>query len=155
MEYGMTQNAFELVKQMKKDGVIDYSFNYEYYQSMSNRGFNHVAQFCDIVERYSIDELFMLFKQWDQDALPALRREIVRSTTKGVGVEICLGLAPTKLLAKVANKKTKKSPDKSGVVVLQTDEQIRAALLDFPVDDLWESAPLMPSFFQGGISTLL
>jgi DNA polymerase V len=149
MGYGMSQNAFELIKQMKKDGVIDYSSNYEYYQSMSNRGFNHVAQFCDIVERYSIDELFMLFKQWDQDALPALGREIVRSTTKGVGVEICLGLAPTKLLAKVANKMAKKSPDKSGVVVLQTDEQIRAALQDFPVEDLWGIGPAYAKFLSG------
>ncbi len=49
----------------------------------------------------------------------------------------------------MANKLAKKSPDKSGVVVLQTDEQIQTALRDFPVEDLWGIGPAYAKFLAG------
>lgn len=64
-----------------------------------------------MVEVYSIDEAFLdLFIFLVQKLKPFARqvRKTVRQWTK---IPTCIGIGPTKTLAKVANKIAKKNPD--------------------------------------------
>src|SRR5690606_25888313 len=60
--------------------------------------------------------------------------KIRSSVIQNTGIPISIGVAPTKVLAKVANKMSKKA---NGVCVLDTPEKITSALQNFAVEDLW------------------
>jgi DNA polymerase V len=77
-----------------------------------------------------------LFKEFDYDIL-AYARHIVKETWKLVGIPISIGIAPTKTLAKVANKMAKKDKGSQGAIVMQESHEITMALSLFPVEDLW------------------
>jgi DNA polymerase V len=54
------------------------------------------------------------------------------------GIKVSVGIAPTKVLAKLANRLSKKDKEKTGcIVVLDTDEKISEALQKTPVGDIW------------------
>jgi DNA polymerase V len=57
---------------------------------------------------------------------------------KCVGIPICVGFAPSKALAKVANKIAKKFPDRTqGVYVIDTEEKRLKALKWTKIEDVW------------------
>ena len=53
------------------------------------------------------------------------------------GIPVSVGMAPSKALAKIANKIAKKYSAKTGVYVMETDEQRVKALKWTPVKDIW------------------
>ena len=54
------------------------------------------------------------------------------------GIKVSVGVAPTKVLAKLANRLSKKDKQKTGcVMVLDTEEKIIEALRKTPVGDIW------------------
>jgi DNA polymerase V len=54
----------------------------------------------------------------------------LRSTVKQwTGIPISIGVAPTKTLAKVANRLAKKQPMAEGVYILMTDSEQETALM--------------------------
>lgn len=115
--------------------VAVFSSNYALYGDMSRR-MNAVYQgFSPYIEIYSIDESFL-----DVEHLPIKDRtewasDLRATTRQGTGIPTCVGIGPTKTLAKLANKAAKKLP--SGVLDL-SDERIRAEVMaTFPVADVW------------------
>lgn len=60
-----------------------------------------------------------------------MRQQVMRNT----GIPISIGAAPSKTLAKIANKLAKECI--TGVCVLDTAEKIQQALKNFPVSDVW------------------
>jgi DNA polymerase V len=54
------------------------------------------------------------------------------------GIPTCLGLAPTKTLAKLANRVAKKSPDLRGVLYLDSAERQAWVLEQVAVEDVWD-----------------
>ncbi|MDT0678348.1 hypothetical protein RM539_17330 [Zunongwangia sp. F117] len=75
---------------------------------MSARIMNILSGFSPEVEIYSIDESFLKFKGFELYNLEELGREMIRKVKKYPGIPISVGIAPTKSLAKVANKIAKK-----------------------------------------------
>ena len=66
-----------------------------------------------------------------------LARELRERVQRWVGIPTCVGIAPTKTLAKVANFIAKKRPQYRGVCDLRSS-QVRAELLcTVPVDEVW------------------
>src|SRR5690606_19899360 len=61
-------------------------------------------------------------------------RETVR---RHVGIPVSIGVAPTKVLAKVANHRAKKIPAQKGVCVLDHPRKIEEALKNFDVGEVW------------------
>ena len=58
--------------------------------------------------------------------------------TKSTGIPVCIGVAPTKSLAKLANKIAKKFQEKTGgVYVIDTDEKRVKALKWLAIGDVW------------------
>jgi DNA polymerase V len=104
---------------------------------MSARVMNNLARFTPRVDVYSIDECFLLFDRHPELAAGSLENYayVIRQTVMhNTGIPISIGIAPTKTLAKLANKLAKKV---NGVCVLDTDEKVATALATYPVADLW------------------
>ena len=127
---------FEIRKQIKSGKIIPFSSNYELYGEMHNRMMHTLSRFTPDWEIYSVDECWLLFKDFDYD-IHAYARHIVTETWQLVGIPISIGIAPTKTLAKVANKLAKKDKNCKGAMVLEFDHEITMALNIFPVEDLW------------------
>lgn len=123
---------YQIQQEIEEHGIAVFSSHYTLYGDISARVMTNIARFTPEVEVYSIDECFFGLKGFDQLNTYAklIRETVIRNT----GIPISLGVAPTKVLAKVANKRAKKA---SGVIVLDTDEKITAILKDYPVQDLW------------------
>lgn len=129
--------AFEIEELVRKNKVNVFSSNYVLYGDMSRRVMSILSQFTPEIEVYSIDEAFLNLNGFDIFDIEAYGRKIAYTTTKNTGIPVSVGIAPTKTLAKVANKIAKKNQDQKGVFVLNNKTAISKALAEFPVGDVW------------------
>lgn len=137
-----------------KQGVIVRSSNYTLYGDISARVMTTLAGFSPELEIYSIDEAFLGlsgFADVDRHA-----REMRVTVLQWTGIPVSVGIAPSKTLAKVANRTAKKDPDSGGVAVLMTEAAQEAALARLEITDLWGVAGrLAKRLEQIGIRTPL
>ena len=122
---------------LDRHGMRVMSSNYTLYGDMQRRVLAAVEDFASEVEIYSIDESFIDLTPFaDRDLVAhanAMRDQVRRWTT----IPTCVGIGPTKTLAKLANAAAKKNPLFDGVADLRED-QLRNWVLDrFPVGDVW------------------
>lgn len=130
--------AFMFDSIYKEHGVIVKSSNYALYGDMSNRMANILKQFTPDVEVYSIDESFLQFHGFDLFNLSAIGLEMRERVQKWIGIPTSIGIAPTKALAKVANKIAKKYPEQTqSVYTIDTEEKRVKALKWTKIDDVW------------------
>jgi len=126
---------FKIRDQATAAGVVARSSNYVLYGDMSRRVNDVYRRFARDVEIYSIDESFLDFTG-DADAA-GQAREMRATVRRWTGIPTCVGLGPTRTLAKVANHLAKKRPELDGVCDL-TDPARRDALLQsVEVADVW------------------
>lgn len=102
---------FKLSKLIEQHRIAVFSSNYALYGDMSHRVMMILGQFVEEMEIYSIDESFLSFKGYENYNLKEYGSTIVKAVTKGTGIPVSMGVAPTKTLAKVASKFAKKSRD--------------------------------------------
>ncbi len=133
----MGEPAYKLKALIEANQVVVFSSNYVLYGDMSHRVMTTVAQFAPDMEIYSIDEAFLLFDGFENINLKEYGEKIVRTTTRNTGIPVSLGIAPTKTLAKLANKFAKKYKDYRGVCVIDTDEKREKALKLTAIGDVW------------------
>lgn len=129
--------AFKSRELLKKHKVAVFSANFALYGDMSSRVMATLSELAPDIEIYSIDEAFLDmsgFKRYDLDHYARSIRKTVRQHT---GIPVCIGIAPTKTLAKVANRLAKKNPGFKGVCLLTTEQEIHAALAITQVEDIW------------------
>ena len=119
----------------KKHGVIVCSSNYTLYGDMSFRVMEALRQFTPDMEVYSIDEAFLHLEE--RFATPDYAVNIQKTVLQWTGIPVSVGIAPTKTLAKVANRIAKKNPSMKGVSILENKNQIEAVLQKLPVEDIW------------------
>lgn len=129
--------AFKMKEMIEANNVAVFSSNYTLYGDMSNRVMKTLAGFAENIEIYSIDEAFIDFRGYDYTDLAAYGRKIVRTITKNTGIPVSMGIAPTKTLAKVANKYAKKYKGYKGVCLIDTEEKRIKALQKFAIGDVW------------------
>src|SRR5665647_301598 len=98
---------FQYEKAAKKLGVIEFSSNYELYANMSNRFMDTLRQFSPRIEVYSIDECFIDLTGMHRD-LVAYGHEMKDTVWRWAKLPICVGIAHSKTLAKLANHCAKK-----------------------------------------------
>jgi DNA polymerase V len=129
---------FQIKEDLKKHKVHVFSSNYTLYGDMSARVMNTLAGFAPEMEIYSIDEAFLSFTGMEHFNLVQLSKEIRQTVLQNTGIPTCIGLGPTKVLAKVANKIAKKDKKKTeGVFDLCDTDFKKAMLSQFPVEDIW------------------
>ncbi|MBL4675832.1 MAG: Y-family DNA polymerase [Mucilaginibacter sp.] len=132
---------FELEKLVEQGKLWFRSSNYTLYQDMMRRVTGIVCEMWPEMEIYSIDESFVdlsMFHAHDlEDMATLLRKRILQQT----GIPVCVGIAPTRTLAKVANRIAKKHFKATGVCVLNSPERTLFALENLPIEDVWGIGP--------------
>ena len=128
---GMAQPIHEVPRDVRRQLVVR-SANFTLYGDISARVLAILREAAPRVEPYSIDESFLdLVGIRDR---VAFARELRERVYRWTGIPNCVGIGPTKVLAKAANKIAKRG---TGVVDL-TDAAVRTtALADYPTADLW------------------
>ncbi|WP_404296956.1 Y-family DNA polymerase [Halomonas sp.] len=114
------------------------SSNYALYGDMSRRVTETLSEFSPHVEVYSIDESFVGFQGFDPATLEARGHALRQTVRQWTGIPVCVGFAPTRVLAKLANWAAKKIPAYEGVCKLEADgPDTRTLLQQLPVTELW------------------
>ncbi len=126
---------FKIRDRCRSEGIVARSSNYVLYGDISRRVNEVYRRFADEVEVYSIDESFL-----DLTGLtdPAGHVRTMRDTVlRWTGIPTCVGLGPTRVLAKAANHLAKTIPDLGGVCDLTRVEAQDGLLPLLAVEDVW------------------
>lgn len=129
--------AFQIAEVIRRHNVMVFSANFPLYGDMSRRVMSILGTYSPIQEIYSIDECFLdltgiptNFKEYGME----MRNKVALYT----GLPISVGLAPTKSLAKAANRIAKKFPKQTGGVHVIDSEELRVKALKWlDVGDVW------------------
>lgn len=130
----MGEPYFKVKPLIDKHKIHVFSSNYELYGDMSSRVMNILSELAPESEIYSIDECFLSFPQWQPQDLLSHGQTIRNTVKQWTGIPVSVGFAPTKTLAKVANKAAKKV---DGVRLLREADDIDSMLEKMDVEDLW------------------
>jgi DNA polymerase V len=140
----------DLVRQHK---IHVYSSNYALYGDLSSRVMQTLNYFSDAVEIYSIDEAFLRLSPHFGN-LTDYGCQIRATVMQWTGIPVSIGIAPTKVLAKVAIEVAKKSS--GGVFYLEAAEQADEYLATMPVREIWGIGSRLDRWLQTeGIATAL
>ena len=129
---------FQNKKEIEQNNVAVFSSNYHLYGDMSKRVMDTLKILSPAVEVYSVDESFLDLAGIDEAKLYEYSLYLKHTTELWTGIPVSVGVAPTKVLSKIANRLAKK--DKAGtkgVMILQTAEQQMEALKKTAVEDIW------------------
>ena len=130
--------AFEYKYLFERNHVKVFSANFSVYADMSNRVMSILSNYSPSQEIYSIDECFLdltnLFAKDLKDYGLTMREHVMKWT----GIPISVGIAPTKALAKMANRIAKKFPkETAGCYVIDSEEKRIKGLNWLKIGDVW------------------
>lgn len=130
--------AFKYATLFQTSRVIVYSSNYALYGEMSQRVMQMLSLFATDMEIYSIDEAFL---RVEDPNLKTYARNMKDSVHQWTGIPISVGIAPTKTLAKVANRHAKKHLPQEGFFILNDENLCKEVLSNLPVNEVWGIGP--------------
>ena len=125
---------------IEKYGVATFSSNYNLYGDLSWRVMETLRILVgkENVEVYSVDEAFLNLDEFTETDLQKAGLKIRATVEEWTGIKVSVGVAPTKVLSKVANHLAKKNKLATQcVVVLDTKEKIANALQNTPIGEVW------------------
>ena len=122
---------------IKQSNIEVLSSNYPLYADISNRTMTLLSSFSNKQEVYSIDECFLDFSG-NRETL-AIGQKIKKRLRQYLGMPVCVGIAPTKTLAKLANYCAKRQGRWFGVCDLSklSDERINNIMSEISVAEVW------------------
>jgi DNA polymerase V len=146
-------------------GLVALSANFALYGDMSDRMMTLAAGLGHMQEVYSIDESFIDLSGIPGD-LVRRARIIRRRIHQWIGIPTCIGIGPTKTLAKLANAIAKSAERKPGSYPPQhaqichlgacTPEELAALLQATEVGDVWGVGPRIGAQLRAqGVHTAL
>jgi DNA polymerase V len=133
----MATPAFLIKDLIQKNNVDVFSSNYTLYGDISDRVMKTLGSFVPRMEIYSIDEAFLDMHDMDYTDLLQLGMQIRTAVKQNVGIPVCVGIAPTKTLAKMANRYAKKFRKTIGIHWAANDRLIKEMLAVTEVGDIW------------------
>jgi len=128
----MGEPLFKIRELIKEKQVAVFSSNYTLYGDLSDRVMKTLASIVPDIEVYSIDEAFLHLNDTDID-LETLGHTIRNTVKQYTGIPVGVGIAPTKTLAKLANRLSKKT---GGVHIIYPDN-IEDKLNECALADVW------------------
>ena len=137
---------FKVREEAEAKGVQALSSNYALYASMSDRIVGVLRGFSPDVEVYSIDESFLRLdgfaarQEQDPGFYAAYGAQIRERVLQWVGLPTCVGIGPTKTLAKLANHLAKNGGARFGGVcsfIGMPEEEQSALMASQPVGEVW------------------
>ncbi len=129
----MGEPYFKIKPLVKEKGVVVKSSNFRLYGDLSRRVTNILRAYAPQIEVYSIDESFLDFTGIEN--IEEISWSIRNQVQKWVGITVCVGVGPSKTIAKTANNYAKKS--RKGVTVISSQYQIQRLREITPIDDIW------------------
>jgi len=121
-------------------GVATFSSNYNLYGNLSWRVMETLRMLIGAanVEVYSVDEAFLNLDKVPKQKLHETVRNIKDTVEMWTGIKVSIGVAPTKVLSKVANRLAKKNKQATNcILILDTPRKIEQALQRTEVEDIW------------------
>lgn len=134
---GMGAPMFTIRDLCRREGVVVFSSNYTLYGDMSRRMNTVYERFASDIEVYSIDESFLDMTPVAPEQREEMGRDLRSTVSTWTGVPTCVGVGPTKTLAKLANKIAKSTPQLRGVCDLTNEEARREWLPLVGLEDVW------------------
>jgi DNA polymerase V len=129
--------VFMLQELAKEKDIAIFSSNYTLYGSMSARIMTILKFYAPQVEVYSIDEAFLDLTGFAHTDLFALGKKIREHVMMHTGLTVSIGIAPTKALAKLANRHAKKCNASEGVYLAESASSISDLLHKTAIGDVW------------------
>lgn len=127
---------FQVRELVDKHHIVVFSSNYALYADISSRVMSTLEQLAPAVEVYSIDEAFLDLTGVEHvQSLTELGLSIRQTLQDWIGMTVCVGIAPSKTLAKLANHAAKKWQKTAGVVDLTSKERQRKLMALLPVSE--------------------
>lgn len=142
----------------KYHDIAALSSNYPLYADMSNRVMNILRDYSPDQEIYSIDESFLDLTQFQSRNLIQYTQHIRQRILRWTGLPVCIGIANTKTLAKLANHCAKKQSRFNGVCDFNSmHAHTRNDMLSrLHVSEVWGvGRKLAPKLIEQGIKTAL
>ena len=164
LEIKMGQPFHEFRQLEERAGLVSLSANFTLYGDMSDRMMTLAAGLGPGQEIYSIDECFIDL-QGVRDQV-ARARAIRARIHRWIGIPTCIGIAPTKTLAKLANHIAKSAERKPGSYPAQHAQvchlgmlpaaEVDELLAATPVGDVWGVGPKIGAQLRDvGVNTAL
>lgn len=148
---------FRIRETARRWGIVALSSNYGLYADMSNRVVEVLSGFSPHLEVYSIDEAFLDLSGLTADERLAHGQAIRRRLQDWLGLTVCVGIGPSKTLAKLANHCAKQAlAGEAGVCDFGRfpEEALSALLGRIPVGEVWGvGRKLAPKLETMGIRT--
>ncbi len=113
------------------------SSNYALYGDMSSRIMLILEELLPKIERYSIDEAFADVSGLSRERLVELFRFVRHRVQRHTGIQVSIGVARTKTLAKAANRLAKRHPELAGVCIGTEAESFGKTLEQMETRDVW------------------
>jgi len=130
---------FQIRDLIKRHDVVVFSSNYTLYADISARVMLVLEEMVPDMEVYSIDEAFLRLP--DESAPREERLEFGRKVRerllRWLRIPVCVGIAPSKTLAKLANSAAKHDVASSGVVDLCDPQQREYLFARTAVEEVW------------------
>jgi DNA polymerase V len=130
---------FQIQHLVNRHNIQLFSSNYSLYADMSARVMATLEEFAPSLEVYSIDEAFMELTgvyPCHQDPI-AYGQRIRKTVYRATGIPVCVGMGPTKTLAKLANFAAKKWLKTGGVLDLSDLVRREKLMRIVPVGEVW------------------
>ena len=129
--------AYQYQYTFEQHNIAVFSANFTLYGDMSHRVMSILSGYSPEQEVYSIDECFLNLAGFEDD-LHAYGVKMRKQVLQWTGIPVSVGVAPTKALAKLANRIAKKFPDRTeGSYVIDSEEKRMKALKWIAVEDVW------------------
>lgn len=154
----MGEPWFKVRDLARRHDILACSSNYALYADMSNRMMRVLGSYSPQQEIYSIDECFLGFDGFRPLDLFSHGQRICQQVKQWLGIPVCVGIAPTKTLAKLANHCAKKNLAGYGGVCDFSSLPAAAyetLLARLPVEEVWGvGRRLAPRLAARGIQTV-
>ena len=131
---------FKIQQEARRHGIVAFSSNYALYADMSNRVVEILTSFSPSIEVYSIDESFLEFSGFERYGYYAYGQTIRQQIADWLGLAVCVGIGPTKTLAKLANHCAKKQlAGDAGVCdfTTMTPDELSRLFAKIEVGEVW------------------
>jgi DNA polymerase V len=122
---------------IEEHNVKVFSSNYALYGDLSQRVMSTLQHFTPALEIYSIDEAFLSLEGFRRERLAEYAQLIQKRVKQWTGMPVSVGIGPTKVLAKVANKLAKNYHRHNGILVITDHRKIDTMLASIDVGEVW------------------
>ncbi|SOB75361.1 DNA polymerase V [Marinobacter sp. LV10R510-11A] len=124
--------------EIRQYGIHLFSSNYTLYGDLSRRVMVTLEALAPRVDVYSIDEAFLDLTGIERVvSLESFGHQVKDTVVQDTGLPVCVGIAPTRTLAKLANYAAKKYQATKGVVDLTDTGRQRRLMALVAVAEVW------------------